>query len=105
MKNSILIFCLVLLSFACKKETSHNQVVSNDDLSRVSKSFPTFPEGTIFKEVVLNEEKAVKVKLPDGYFFRVDGEVIEGEVNFTCVCQSGASGGCFPILIGNPKKT
>ena len=102
MKSSVLFFCVILLAFACKQENSYNQILG-DNANRVSKNFPVFPEGTSFKELVVNNEKAVEVQLPNGYFFRVDGEVLEGSISFTCVCQGG-NGGCYPILIGNPKK-
>lgn len=101
MKNQFcyLLVILTLLLLSCDRKNISSPIKETE--SQLSNKVDFFPEGTAYKELTINGQKVIEVQVPEGFFFRVDGEIAGTMRRFTCQCT--ASGNCYPVLSNGPK--
>ncbi len=94
-----LFITLVAVVLSCNR--SKTFIPTKESASKSANQIDIFPEGTSYKEITIEEKKVIEVQLPEGFFFRVNGEIAGTLRRFTCQCN--ATGNCYPVLSSVPK--
>jgi hypothetical protein len=90
----------MLLLFSCDRKNISSPI--NETESQLVNKIDFFPESTTYKEITIDGQKVIEAQLPEGFFFRIDGEIAGTLRKFKCECAS--SGNCYPVLSVGPKS-
>lgn len=89
-----------VILISCESKISNSKEVFKKQVN-LNEEKLLFPVGSTFRELEDKGIKLFEVELPEGYFFRVNGEVGGNVKTFTCSCSQ--QGNCYPVLSVGPK--
>jgi hypothetical protein len=100
-----LLLALITLGCQTREMTKISEKNTKEAIAKEDPLAIELPPNTQVEEIEVKGQKILKIKLPDGFHFLIDGQrTIETEL--TCSCSAGAGVSCFPyVLISGGKKT
>lgn len=100
-----LLLALITLGCQTREMTKISEKNTKEAIAKEDPLAIELPPNTQVEEVEVKGQKILKIKLPDGFHFLIEGQrTIETEL--TCSCSAGAGVSCFPyISISGGKKT